>query len=213
MAGATFSRNKGGMYIRSRSLVITPGTAPQANAQNAMRTLSTRWQTVLTAAQQTGWKTYAENVPLLNKLGEARPIPALSMYLRCNSPRLQAFGASAIVDAPPTTYSVGTLTTPVLTRLTTTFHVAYTNTDTWAGTTGGYLLVYLSTPQSASINFFKGPFLFASSVAGVTGTPPTSPLIITPTIPPVTGNKYFARVIASLADGRLASSQFLSVVA
>src|SRR3954463_16403897 len=90
--GATFSRNKGGMYTRSRSLVITPKTPQQVAAQNAVKTLTARWQG-LSSAVRTGWKDYAVNVPILNALGESRVIPELSWYVKCNSIRLQAIGA------------------------------------------------------------------------------------------------------------------------
>ena len=212
VGGATYSRNKGGMYIRSRSLVITPKTSFQVTAQNAIKTLSARWST-LTASQRAAWKTYAVNTPILNKLGESRVIPELSWYIRCNSPRLQALGATGIIDIAPTTFGIGTLTAPTITvDHTTGIHLTFTNTDTWAATTGGYLFVYQARPQSATRQFLKGNFRYNSNVVGSTGTPPTSPQVIASIFTLTAGQQALVRVRASLADGRLSAALILQAI-
>lgn len=211
--GLTYSRNKGGMYIRSRSLVVTPKTPQQVAAQNAIKTLTARWQG-LTTLQRTGWKDYAVNVPILNALGESRVIPELSWYIKCNSIRLQAIGASAIVDAAPTTYSLAVLTTPTFTATATAaISLAYTNTDAWAITTGGYLFVQVSRPLSPTIVFPKANFRYTDKVSGLTATPPTSPAAITSPFPFIAGNQIMIRVQASNSDGRISAPLILQKIA
>lgn len=212
VAGNTYSRNKGGMYVRSRSLVVTPKTAAQQGAQNAIKTLSSRWQTI-TAAQRLAWTIYAQNVPMLNKLGESRIIPPLSMYVRSNSPRLQAIGASAIIDAGPTTFSLAVLTTPVPSVVNpAAVSITFTNTDLWATTTGGFLIIQISKPVSPTRVFPKARFSVAAHIVGLTATPPTSPFTFTSPYVFVAGQQVWFRFRASTADGRLSSPQLVSAI-
>ncbi len=213
VGGTTYSRNKGGMYIRSRSLVVTPKTPQQVAAQNAIKTLTARWQG-LSLAVRTGWKNYAVNVPILNALGESRVIPELSWYIKCNSIRLQALGATGIIDAAPTTFSLAVLTTPVPTFTHPTgMSLAYTNTDAWAITTGGYLFVQMSRPLSPTIVFPKANFRYMDKVAGNTGTPPTSPAVMVSPFVYVAGQQYMVRVQASNSDGRISAPLVLQGLA
>lgn len=203
VGGATFAHNKGGLYIRARSIPTNPSSAQQQVVRNAMAQLTSRWTDTLTAAQRAAWTVYAELVPILDSLGEARTIPPLAMYVRCNVPRLQA--GQAVVDDGPTTYTLGTMSDPTVSVDATAdeFDLGYTNTDAWATTTGGFLFASASRPQNATINFFKGPYRFAGLVTGDTTTPPTSPETIALPFACVAGQTIFFQIRASLADGRL----------
>jgi hypothetical protein len=91
--------------------------------------------------------------------------------------------------------------------------LAFTNTDAWATAVGGYLLLFASRAQNATVNFFKGPYRFAGKIAGA-ATPPTSPAVITLPFPigPV-GSKMYFRAVAIMADGRKSIDQFLNATA
>lgn len=208
LAGTVFSHNKGGMYVRNRSIPTNPATAAQQNVRNALKQLTTGWAD-LTAAQRLAWSTYATNVPILNKLGAARPIPALAMYLRCNSPRLANDGPTAVVPDGPTIYSLATFTIPTISVTANHIVLAYTNTDDWAIADGGFMYLYVSKPQNQTINFFKGPYNFLGEIAGDTMTPPTSPHTFSG-LTLVTGVRYFVRINVTNADGRLSSSALIS---
>lgn len=200
--GLVASHNKGGAYFRGRVIPTNPNTAFQQVIRNALSTLQTRFLTVVTSAQRAAWAVYAENTPITNALGATIKLTANQWYVACNSLRLQ--GGVAVIDAGPVTYGLPTLTLPVPTIVAagTTTSLAFTNTDAWAGEAGGYLLVFASRPQNATINFFKGPYRFAGKVTGA-ATPPTTPATITLpfTIGPVT-SKMFFRFVALRADGR-----------
>lgn len=213
--GLVYSHNKGGMYVRSRSTPINPATPQQQAVRASLKLLTTRWQNVLTPAQRAAWAIYATNVPLVNKLGEPHAIPALSMYVRCNSPRLTTGGITNIVDDGPTAYALATFPVPVPTLTSVHLSLAFDNTADWAIADGGYLFVYMSRPQSPTIVFFKGPFQNAATVAGATAVPPTSPFVKTAInlpFPSTTGLTYFFRFNVSNADGRLSSSFIVPVI-
>jgi len=202
VGGATFARNQGGLYIRARSVPVNPATPQQVAVRNFLATLTNRWTATLTVPQRSAWAVYAANVPLTGPLGDTRPVSALSMFIRTNVPRLQA-GAS-VVDAGPTVYTLGTLTAPTLSASAATqlVSVAFTNTDLWAATAAGRLLIYVSKPQSVGVNFFKGPYRFTGAVSG-NATPPTSPVTMAAPFAFVAGQRLFYYATAALGDGRL----------
>lgn len=203
--GATFAHNSGGLYMRARSIPTNPSTAFQTAVRNILSGLSQAWSATLTTAQRTAWDTYATNVPLIGPLGDSRKVGGLAMYIRCNTPRVQA-GLSSIAAAP-TIFTLGTFTNPTLTITASTglISVAFTNTDLWASATTGALLVYSSRPQSVGINFFKGPYRLAGKIVGAT-VPPTSPVSVTSPFTLTAGQKVFVQIQATLPDGRLSAA-------
>lgn len=205
IGGLTASRNKGGMYLRARAIPTNPNTPAQAAVRAIFQALSSVWTNVLTTPQRVAWDSYAAAVPLLDTLGESRNVTGLNMYIRSNTPRIQA-GLSRI-DAAPADNSLPLLTAPAITSITAATRVAiltFINGDAWATAVGGALLVYTSRPQNASIIGFKGPFQYAGRVNGAV-VPPTSPSNVT-TVFPVTASKViWFRFVAVTADGRLSA--------
>lgn len=209
IGGLTFSRNRGGKYIRSRATPINPNTPFQQAVRGFMSQLTSLWNDTLTVVQRAAWDLYAENVPLLNPLGEPRNVGGLGMYVRSNVNRLQA--ALPRVDAAPTTFNLGDYTPPVITSVTGSTNLlafTFTDADAWANEDDSAMNVYTSRAQNPTINFFKGPYRFAGQVLGDGLTPPTSPASIALAFNAEVGQKIFARMIVSRADGRL-SADFL----
>lgn len=205
VGGLTFSRNAGGAYTRGRSVPTNPNTPAQQAVKAFLSNLSQQWTSLLTVAQRAAWEAYAQAVPVKDTLGEERPISGNAMFIRCNMPRLVA--GLALVAAGPTTYTLAGLTPPSIVSATGSsgiISVSYSNSDGWATAVGGGLLVFASQPQSAGINFFKGPFRYAGRVSGAT-MPPTSPAAITAPFPFVAGSRVFVRMVATNADGRLSA--------
>lgn len=211
--GMTASHNRGGQYLRGRTIPTNPNSVFQQAVRNNLSVLQTRFLTTLTAAQRLAWNTYAQNTPVTDSLGNSIKLTANQWYVACNSLRLQS--GIAVVDAGPTTFGLPTFTLPVPTIAAagTTVSVAFTNTDAWAIATGGAMLLFASRPQNATINFFKGPFRFAGKVLGA-ATPPTSPAVITLPFPvgPV-GSKMYFRAVAVGVDGRKSIDLFLNATA
>ena len=212
-ASNTFSHNRGGQYIRQRAVPVDPASQFQTEVRNFVSTLTSQWLSSLTAAQRAAWDTYAENVLLPDTLGEPRNAGGLGQFVRSNVPRLQA-GMSQIDDAP-TTFNLGDFTTPVLGDIDASdddVDINFTNTDGWAISVGGGMLVYASRPQNASINYFKGPYRFAGVILGA-ATPPTSPATIDLPFPVALGNRVFFQFRVTQVDGRLSSPFRLTGVA
>lgn len=208
MGGQTASHNRGGMYLRARTIPVNPGSGFQQAVRTIFGNLATAWQ-VITPAQRAAWATYAANVPVLNRLGDPIVLTGQQMYIRCNSARMQA--GLARVDAGPIVFAMDSLS-PVTITPTDTGEIlitAFLNTDDWANEDTGALLVYGSRQMAPTINYHRGPYRFAGKIDGNSVTPPTTPAstIISPHELDA-GNVVFARVLSVRADARISPVQY-----
>lgn len=176
MAGITGSRNRYGMYLRSKALPVNPNTSLQQLIRGYFAAASNAWAATLTVAQRAAWTVYAEAVTVKNSLGDNTVLSGNAMFARCNVPRLQA-GKAIVADAP-TSMLDAILTPPVSTviepGIAGDLSIAFTNTDDWATAVGGGLNVYAGPPLAPSIGFYKGPYKYLGTIAGAL-VPPTSP--------------------------------------
>jgi hypothetical protein len=206
--GLTFSRNRGGQYIRTRAVPTNPNTAQQAALRTIFGNLASAWQT-LTATQREDWTTYAINVPVTNKLGNPLTLTGQQMYVRCNTPRLQA-GFSRVDDGPKT-FALDSLQTVSAAAVAATgkIGVVFDDTDEWLDEDDAGLLVYASRLVGPAINFFKGPYRLAGKIDGDSVTPPTSPdLSLDSPFALTAGLFQFYRFLSVRADGRISADQF-----
>lgn len=206
IGGMTGSHNKGGLYLRARTIPTDPASTFQTAVRNYLSQLSQLWSQTLSAAQRTSWEDYAAAVPITNPLGDPINISGISMYIRCNLPRLQA--SLPRVDDGPTVLTIGDFTTPTAPGVDVTnqeFDFAFDNTDGWANEDDGALIVLVGRTKNATINFDKGPYRFAGTVLGDSVTPPTSPAAIALPFVGAVGLRNFAQIRASRADGRLSN--------
>lgn len=204
VAGTVFSRNAGGMYVRSRSNPTNPNTDAQQAVRDAMRELVNAWSLTLTNVQREQWNTYAFNTPTLNRLGDSTHKTGQQMYIRGNIARLQAELDRA--DEAPITFDIGTFTAPstfTADESAQTISLPFNNADDWANEEGAAMLIYMGRPQNATRNFGKGPFQLATLIAGNGTTPPTSPKVFTTLFPMALGQKIFLQIRVTRADGRL----------
>lgn len=205
VGGLTWSRNRGGQYVRARVVPTNPNTSFQAAVRGFVSQLASLWVNTLTVAQRAAWDAYAINVSTQNRLGDDITVTGLNMYVRTNVPALQALFARQ--DDAPTIFDLGDYTIPAIVASETLQQVAvvFTDTDDWVDEDDAGMLVYVSRPKNPSVNFFKGPYRFAGSIDGDSVTPPTSPANIAVPFPVVAGQKLFTRAQVLRADGRLSS--------
>lgn len=127
LAGTTFSRNKGGSYVRQKVSPVQPVSMFSSLARALFGTLSQRWGGVLTQSQRQAWTTFATTHTFVNVFGDAITLSGISMYKSVN----QALGliGKPFLDDPPGTFFTpavlsaviaGTVTAGVLSALTNT---------------------------------------------------------------------------------------------
>lgn len=202
IGGTVFARNRGGAYIRARTVGVNPQTTRQTAIRALLGDLASYWSSTLTAAQRAAWNLYAANVPLINSLGEPRNVSGQNMFIRTNS-LVQDCGG-ALLTAAPTIFTVGPTVTPAITvdAAADTFDVTGLGgfTNPAAGT---YFLWSVGRPQNAGVNFYKAPFQKAYGDLVVTpGNPPPIADIDLP-YPVAAGQSLFIRSIAVTIDGRV----------
>jgi hypothetical protein len=215
VGGLTAAHNQGGIYLRGRTIPVNPASAQQVAVRNFLSQLTTAWGSALTAAQRAAWQTYADNVPMANRLGDMRPIGAIAHYVRSNVPRLQA--GLARVDDAPTVFDLGSFGTVTLTGTADdpyALSVDFDDTDDWMNETGSAMLVYASREKAPTINFHKGPYRYAGAIEGDDSSPPSSPAAIDSQFAGTADNVAFGYVLVTRADGRLSPvSRFRCVLA
>lgn len=201
-ASNTFSHNRGGQYIRNRSIPVNPNSTQQQAVRNAMNLYANRWRTALTQAQRDGWAAYSAAVPIPDSLGEPRDIGGIAMYSRNNIPRRQS-GLSA-VNAAPAALVLGTVTPPTITGIAATgiASVVFDNTDEWATAVGGALLLYFSRGANSTRTANQGGYRYGFRINGAV-VPPASPGTGTMPFGVTAGQKVFWQARAVTADGKL----------
>ena len=213
IAGTTFARNRGGSYARGRTKPINKNTVPQQVARDALTQLVERWFTTVTSTQRLNWLTYAQNVSMKNRLGESILLSGMNHYVRSNSLRQQT--GNTIIDAAPTDFTLaekdGTFAMAI-SEATQQISFTFDNTLDWANEDDGFMFIYVSNPQNATVNFFAGGWQYGETIAGDSGTPPTSPKVLACPDAVVEGQKLFAYARICRADGRMSEKFFCSKV-
>ena len=132
VGGTTFSRNRYGVYTRTRAIPVNPNTQAQQNARSRLSTYSALWQS-LTAAQRLAWKAWSGQNPITDSLGQQQILSPQVAYVGLNC-RLHMAGDTAI-DEPPITPAAAGLTSL---------------TGTWDIGAGTFLASFTPTPLAAN---------------------------------------------------------------
>jgi hypothetical protein len=202
--GLVASHNKGGTYFRGKTIPVNSNTAGQVAARSRVATLVARFRLTLTAAQKTGWAVFAENVNVIDRLGNSVLLTSTNWYIKANTIRMQQ--NLAIADAPPTTFALSTLSPlgGTVTASTTNLLMSWLNVDDWqSSATLAGVNIYASRPQNSTINYFTGPYQYAGSIRSTAAS--GTAIIALPFVAGPVGTKIFIRAVASAPDGRPSS--------
>jgi hypothetical protein len=148
IGGMTASRNRGGLFLRSRVIPVNPNTERQGEARANMATAVGLWSNTLTDSDRQAWTTYANGTPVVDKLGDQLILSGQQMFVKCALPRLVA-GLAPVTAGPIT---AGLATTPDVTTgpaWDVSTGVSASITVPGAATSGD-LNVYVSEPTSPS---------------------------------------------------------------
>lgn len=201
IGGTTFARNRGGAYIRNRTVPLNPQTTRQSAVRQVFGQLSNLWSTSLAAAQRTAWELYASNVPLPNALGEDRNVSGINMYSRGNALLLDTAGVRE--DDGPTVFTQGPSFTPTITLDEAADTLTVTDLGGYDPATDGFIGLFISQgrPQQPGVSFYKSPFQKVSGTQEVDlATLPTDVDLV---FPIASGQAVFIRSIAVTIDGRV----------
>ena len=105
IGGVTFSRARGGAYVRGRVTPTDPITSRRSAVRALLTDLAQRWSQVLTSSQRDGWRDYAALTPDTNRVGATFYPSGFNRFVGGNSLLLQAGGT--YVDNAPLTPGIG----------------------------------------------------------------------------------------------------------
>ena len=212
VGGMTFSHNRFGNYVRARAIPVNPNTVDQVNARNRFSYFAAQWRTLNAAARAT-WQTWADAVSKTDPLGDPMFLTAFQWYLSISTQRMQA-GLTPITLAP-IVLALTNLTTPSVSVVggTDVVSVIYDDTEPWAITDLGFLLVFAGRPQNPTRNFYRGPWRLGTIVLGETATPPTPPATFTSPFPTAPGLRQWFRFVAQDSTGRPSAVTYDDAVA
>jgi hypothetical protein len=167
MGSIVFSHNRGGAYVRARSIPCQPGGKYQTAIRSAVEAASQQWRE-LTDNARAAWRTWAENRPLPNRIGQSIRLQGNAAYVQLNA-RLVLNGLAQIGLPPaadvPLPLSTISLNCDVGAGA---FNVVYTPTPL---TGGCKLYVWGCLLQDPSITYVKNRLRFFA-VGGVNGPSP-----------------------------------------
>jgi hypothetical protein len=107
VGAVTFSRNKGGAYVRAKVSPVQPRTPAQTRVRANFAANSKLWSGTLTSAQQAAWTFFAASNPLINVFGNSIVVSGLAIMMKLNQ-ILSQIGVAPITD-PPSDLSVPAL--------------------------------------------------------------------------------------------------------
>lgn len=187
IGGNTFSRNKGGLYVKRRAVPVNPTTTRQTAVRTVLSTLSTGWG-ALTATQQAQWKNWADLHPFQDALGSSFFLSGQQAYIALNARVLDLGGVA--VATPPVTNDPASLITFAATPSASTVSCAFTTTPTAAGIG---VEVWQTLPGSLGQN----PNFAQARLCGRSAAAAASPAVINMAFPMLTGqtSNFFGATI------------------
>lgn len=99
LGSLVFSHNRGGAYVRARSMPTQPGGHYQDKIRAAVEVASKAWRG-LTAEARAAWTTWADGHPLPNRVGQMIRLQGNAAYVQLNA-RLIFNDFANVVAVPP----------------------------------------------------------------------------------------------------------------
>ena len=99
LSGNVFARNKGGAYARNWVKPTNPSTVAQQNQRNTLALKSAAWRT-LTDGERNSWKSWADDNPVLDRLGASIVLTGAQGYTKININRDNASDAATQSTTP-----------------------------------------------------------------------------------------------------------------
>lgn len=99
--GTVFSRNKGGHYMRSKSMPSNPRTSFQSAVRARFGAIAQLWG-ALNEEQRDAWRAIASEFPYTNRLGDTKILSGFALHQKLNT-NLAIIGQSFVSNPPSPT--------------------------------------------------------------------------------------------------------------
>lgn len=145
--GTTYSRNKGGAYMRARIKPVNPKSAKQRLVRTNFAANAKVWSATLTAAERAAWLAFAQANPLVNVLGASIIVSGMAMMMKLNQV-LSQIGVSTIVT-PPANLNVPVLAAAIGLSAVHSTGAVVVSTNTQAVVSGAEYYLWGAPPMAA----------------------------------------------------------------
>ncbi len=163
IGGTTFSRNRGGQYIRRRAIPTNPDSIPQQTVRAILSEQSQAWAD-RTDAERDAWKNWAIQNPITDVLGQQITLTGHQAFIKLNS-RLDLTNDTELTAPPIINAPAGLLTLALTADIGVgTTEITFTTTPTAAGVK---LWLTAALVNSAGISYVRNlrRFIVATTAA------------------------------------------------
>ncbi|HUU21433.1 MAG TPA: hypothetical protein VM389_02765, partial [Phycisphaerae bacterium] len=158
-----YSRNKGGIYVRSRPDWIQPDSQDQLDARAVLIALAPAWSATLNDAKRATWRSYARQNLVPDKWGTPHPISGHCWFLRINSHFYRAtesLGYQWGPTGPPLKSPTFDMTADATTG---NIHLDLASLNYHPPSVGLQLFAYVSKSRPAGVNYYNAPWRYAGT--------------------------------------------------
>lgn len=213
MAGNTFSRNKGGNYLRARTKPCNPRSTTQNTRRAKLAYLTRAWGKTCTEQERTDWRAYALGTTWHNKLGQVVEINGLAAYLRLNA-LIGILEGTHRFAAPTAMGHAGGIAFTFLAESDTSKIQLNLPTGSWDNAMlGHHLLLFQGIPTEVGCIGIPKGFKYIGETYGHPSAPVTYPFEINAAYTMAEGQRVTLRGIFLDEDYRVAGPFFSMVLA
>lgn len=160
IGGMTASRNRGGLFLRSRVIPVNPNTERQGEARANMAQAVNAWSNILSDTNRQAWTSYAASTPVVDKLGAQLILSGQQMFVKCSLPRLIA--GLPLVPAGPIASGLATTPTFSVDPVVSVADGITAEVDVSGAGVLGDLIVYMAQPLPTSRTIAHSKRAFAT---------------------------------------------------
>jgi hypothetical protein len=153
LGGATFSKNRGGNYVRAKVAPVQPRTVAQQSVRANLATLAQTWKS-LSSEDVAAWNSAASSVTLKDSLGNAYTPSGIDLFISCNR-NLSDIGETSINTPAAQTAAFDDLSPLTLTMSAGT--PTFTIVPTIAAAPTGFKFLVRATAQVSSGKSYFSP--------------------------------------------------------
>lgn len=191
----TWSHNKGGAYVRRRSIPTNPNSTRQQDTRTALQLASSAWRN-LAPEEAASWNAWAALNPVLNRFGEAVQLTGQQAFVMLNSRIIGAGVNSFAITTAPITGNPPPLLSLTAANETPTDEISVTWTATPLGAG-----IRLYAWWSGWVSENSDPNIRQSRLLGAGTAADASPSTFTIPVPSLTGDTRQANVWVATMTG------------
>lgn len=194
VATETYSRNQGGLYVKSRTGPSGEPTAKQLAVTDAMTLLSQAWSGTLTDQQRQDWRSYASQHPQPNCWGVRSLTNGYTRFISVNFPYARIYD-QVYTASPPTAPPLGPPHFTPLVDVSLAMIIIPVPVMPQIPADQTYnCYVYEGTVVPPGVNYYSSPFSYLNILLRTYATWVASPPGATTALPLVAGQKLYVRI-------------------